>query len=105
MLLSMFFVVSFLAPEQQTVARTDKDEGPDDTGSIPPPKWPSHAHRPKEQGKDMSCCIQAIELQIQMTFSDMCLNFLKKIVRTRRIEYQECWSWNHERFICSHQDI
>jgi hypothetical protein len=49
----MFFVVSFLALEQQIVARTDEDEGLDDTGSIPPPKWPSHACRPREQGKGM----------------------------------------------------
>jgi hypothetical protein len=75
MLLSLFFPVSFLAPEQQTVARTDEDEGPDDTGSIPPPKWPSHARRLREQGKGMSCCIQALELQIETTLSDMCLNF------------------------------
>jgi hypothetical protein len=76
MLLSMFFAMSFLAPEQQTVTRTDEAEGPNDTGSIPPPKWPSHACRPREQGKGMSCCIQALELQIKTTFSDMCLNFL-----------------------------
>jgi hypothetical protein len=48
MLLSMFFAVSFLAPGQQTVAGIDEDEGPNDTSSIPPPKWPSHAHRPRE---------------------------------------------------------
>jgi hypothetical protein len=76
MLLSMFFAVSSLAPEQQTAAGIDEDEGPDDTGSIPPPKWPSQARRPREQGKGMSCCIQALELQIEMTFSNMCLNFL-----------------------------
>jgi hypothetical protein len=104
MLHSMFFVVSFLAPEQQTVARTDEDEGPDDTGSIPQPKWPSHAHHLREQGKGKSCCIQVLELQIEMTFSNMCLNFLF-FIRTRRTEYQEHWSWNHERFICSYQDI
>jgi hypothetical protein len=76
MLLSMFFVVSFLALEQQTVAGIDEDEGPDDTGSIPPPKWASLARRPREQGKGMSCCIHALELQIETTFYDMCLNFL-----------------------------
>jgi hypothetical protein len=72
----MFFAVSFLSPEEQTVAGTDEDEGPDDTGSIPPPKWPSHACHPREQGKGMSCCIQALELQIETTFSDMFINFL-----------------------------
>jgi hypothetical protein len=84
----MFFAVSFLAPEQQIVARSDKDEGPDDTGSIPPPKWPSHARCPREQGKGMSCCIQALELQVETTFSDMHLNFLF-FVRTRCTEYEE----------------
>jgi hypothetical protein len=54
MLLSMFFTVSFLALEQQTIAEIDEDEGPDDTGSIPPPKWPSHARCSREQGKGMS---------------------------------------------------
>jgi hypothetical protein len=105
MLLSMFFAVSFLAPEQQTIAGIDEDERPDDIGSITLPKWPSHARRPREQGKGMSCCIQALELQIETTFSDMCLNFLIFFVRTRQTEYQERWSWNHERFICSHQEI
>jgi hypothetical protein len=105
MLLSMFFAVSFLALEQQTIAGIDEDERPDDTGSITLPKWPSHARRPREQGKGMSCCIQALELQIETTFSDMCLNFLIFFVRTRQTEYQERWSWNHERFICSHQEI